>query len=83
MLWGGDTSFYPVISKLKSTFHIGPEKQTSFDYLGLSVTQLDDYTIEADQDEFVTDIEYITITPAQNTTLHRTKLNYYAQHLEN
>ena len=80
VLWGGDTSFYPVISGLKSTFHIGSEKQTSFDYLGVSLTQLDDHTIEADQDEFVTDIEYVTITPAQKTKCdqplpsHETKL---------
>ena len=65
VLWGGDESFYRVIAELKRTFHIGTEQQTNFNYVGVKLSQRDDYSIEASQDEFIDEIEYIPITPLQ------------------
>ena len=65
VLWGGDDSFYEVIRKLRSAFHIGSENESSFDYIGVKLKQQSDFSIIANQEEFIDNIEYIPVSPAQ------------------
>ena len=40
ILWGGDSTFGAVINKLKSIFHIGAERDSSFEYLRTPISPL-------------------------------------------
>lgn len=63
VIWAGDDEFNSVIMSLRSIFHIGTENHSSFPFLGVNLKQLDDFSIEADQYDFIENISFIPITP--------------------
>mgnify|MGYP006992707720 CR=1 FL=1 len=45
VLWGGTTEFSTnVISKLKLELEVGSEQSSAFKYIGLNITQAEDYS---------------------------------------
>ena len=64
VIWAGDEGFNQVINSLKSIFHIGSESHTSFNFIGVKLSQHHDFSIEADQNDFVESIDFIAITPS-------------------
>ena len=59
VLWGGESEFLEVISRLKETFSIGSEHTESFEYVGTSISQHEDFSITVDQDDYVSQLQYI------------------------
>ena len=63
VIWPGNESFDQVINSLKSIFHIGSESHSTFNFIGIKLSQ-HHFSIEADQNNFVESIDFITITPS-------------------
>ena len=59
VLWGGEPEFLEVISRLKETFSIGSEHTESFDYVGNLSSQHEGFSITVDQDDCVSQLQYI------------------------
>ena len=69
VIWAGDETFKSIISAFKTIFHIGSENQASFKFIGINLTQLPDFSIQADQYDFISAINYIPITPNMKADL--------------
>ena len=60
--WGGNETFInKVIKPLHSTFQVGSEHSSLFKYLGLSVYQKKDHTIEVGQTTYIQEVEEVKI----------------------
>ena len=64
VLWGGTHVFKEkVISKLKSELEVGSEKDSAFEYIGISMVQNEDYSIVINQKQYIDSIlEMIELT---------------------
>ena len=61
--WGGEECFVKnVIVPLRSVFLIGSECDTTFKYVGLCMTQQDDFSIKMDQISYIEDMNDETST---------------------
>ena len=74
VIWGGSEEFLSVISRLKEVFKIGAEHSDSFNYLGTTVNQKEDYSITIDQNKYVNDLNLIS-TDDTDVTNKQKRLN--------
>ena len=69
--WGGEECFVKnVIDPLQSIFLIGSECDTTFKYVGLCMTQQDDFSIKMDQISYIENIKPVPISKQQSMMRH-------------
>ena len=71
VIWGGNDEFSETILKLKSIFHFGSEKQTLFGFLGVDFRQHSDYSITADQRNYIKSVNAIPLTASDKANPSR------------
>ena len=69
--WGGEECFVKkVIDPLQSVFLIGSECDTTFKYIGLCMTQQDDFSIKMDQISYIESIKPVPVFKQQSMMRH-------------
>ena len=69
--WGGEECFVKnVIDPLRSVSLIGSECNTIFKYVGLCMTQQDDFSIQMDQISYTESIKPVPVSKQQSTMRH-------------
>ena len=65
--WGGEECFVKnVIDPLRSVFLIGSECDTTFKYVGLCMTQQDDFSRKIDQISYIESIKPVSVSKQQS-----------------